>query len=137
MATADFSYAQHLRKGCSYSYVLLAIFIYLFNFIYKIVFILHYPAWLLLDKQNNASVQGETKKGEERGMLKKQRAGRKKRVLLLSRQPCWEISNQILLKGSVIKSNFNPSSQTAHKSLQLSQTNDKSTLSPTCFPFRE
>lgn len=69
-------------------------------------------------------------------MLKEQGAGRKKRVLLFGRQPCWEISNQILLKGSVIKSNFNPSRQTAHKSIQLSQTNDKSTFSPTCFPLQ-
>jgi len=76
------------------------------------------------------------KREKEGKILKVMRAGKKKRVLLLGRQPCWEISNQILLKGSVIKSNFNPSSQTAHKSIQLSQTNDKSTLSPTCFPLQ-
>lgn len=76
------------------------------------------------------------KRGEDKGRLKEWGSGGKKKVLLLGRQPCWEISNQILLKRSVIKSNFNPSSQTAHKSIQLSQTNDKSTLSPTCFPLQ-
>lgn len=49
--------------------------------------------------------------------------------------PAGKLQIKFFLKGSVIKSNFNPSSQTAHKSIQLSQTNDKSIFSPTCFPL--
>lgn len=56
-------------------------------------------------------------------------------ALLLTGRPCWELQIKFFLKESVIKSNFNPSSQTAHKSTQLSQTNDKSIFSPTCLPL--
>lgn len=48
--------------------------------------------------------------------------------------PAGKLQIQFFLKGSVIKSKFNPSSQTAHKSIQLSQTNDDSIFSPTCSP---
>lgn len=49
--------------------------------------------------------------------------------------PAGRLQIKFFLKGSVIKSNFNPSSQTAHKSIQLSQTRER--FLPYLFPPSE
>lgn len=80
---------------------------------------------------------GIFKEGKGRGLsLRERRRGCRQgnKPCCGPRGPAGKLQIKFFLKGSVIKSNFNPSSQTARKNIQLSQTNDTSVFSPTCFP---